>query len=66
MTVEYDKQEIRETARDAGRTARDIAAGVGNVAVTTGRAISNEVGDIDVDVDVRRKSKEPDEPAQQR
>jgi hypothetical protein len=31
-----------------------VASGVGNVAESTGRAISNEVGDIDVDVDVRR------------
>ena len=36
------------------RTAEEIGAGVGNVAVTAGRAVKNEVGDIDVDVDVTR------------
>jgi hypothetical protein len=54
VTVEYNKQEIREKAAKAGRTAKEVASGVGNVAVTTGRAIKNEVGDVDVDVDVRR------------
>lgn len=61
VTVEYNKQEIRETARSAGRTAREVASGVGNIAATTGRAISNEVGDIDVDVDVRRNREAPPE-----
>jgi hypothetical protein len=54
VTLEYNEQRIRDGARKAGRTARDVAAGVGNVAESTGRAIGNEVGDIDVDVDVRR------------
>ncbi len=52
VTVEYNKQQIRDTAREAGRTARDVASGVRNVAVSTGRAIKNEVGDVDVNVDV--------------
>jgi type IV secretory pathway TrbL component len=54
VTVEYNKQEIREKARAAGRTAREVASGVGNVAASTGRAIKNEVGDVDVDVNVSR------------
>jgi hypothetical protein len=54
MTLEYNEQRIRDSANDAARTARDVASGVGNVAGSTGRAIRNEVGDIDVDVDVRR------------
>jgi hypothetical protein len=54
VTLEYNEQRIRDGARKAGRTARDVASGVGNVAESTGRAIGNEVGDIDVDVDVRR------------
>jgi len=54
VTVEYNKQQIRETAVKAGRTAKEVASGVGNVAATTGRAIRNEVGDVDVDVDVKR------------
>ena len=54
VTLQYNEQRIREGARKAARTTRDVAAGVGNVAESTGRAIGNEVGDIDVDVDVRR------------
>jgi hypothetical protein len=50
MTLEYNQQRIE----DAARTAREVGSGLGNVAATTGRAISNEVGDIDVDVDVTR------------
>jgi hypothetical protein len=66
VTLEYNKTEIRKAAREAGRTAREVASGVGNVAATTGRAISDEVGDIDVDVDVRRNREVPDEPAQRK
>ena len=51
MTVQYNQQRIERAAR----TARDVGAAAGNVAVTTGRAIRNEVGDVDVDVDVRRR-----------
>jgi hypothetical protein len=50
VSVQYDRERIQK-ARD---TAEDVAAGVGNVADGTARAIKNEVGDIDVDVDVRR------------
>ncbi len=55
MTVQYNQQRIEKAAR----TARDVGAAAGNVAATTGRAIRNEVGDIDVDVDVRRRPREP-------
>jgi hypothetical protein len=54
VTVEYNKQQIREKAVAAGRTAKGVASGIGNVAKSTGRAIKNEVGDVDVDVRVRR------------
>ncbi len=54
VTLEYNKQQIREGAVKAGRTARQVASGVGNVAAGTGRAIKNEVGDVDVDVNVTR------------
>jgi hypothetical protein len=50
MTVQYNQQRIEKAAR----AARDAGAAAGNVAATTGRAIRNEVGDVDVDVDVRR------------
>ncbi len=64
VTVEYNKQEIRKTARDAARTAREVASGVGNVAASTGQAVRNEVGDIDVDIDVSRNRKSPEDPDQ--
>ena len=54
VTVTYDRERIKESAADAARTTKDVARGVGNVAETTGDAIKREVGDVDVDVDVRR------------
>ena len=54
MTLEYNQQRIENAAWDAADAARDVGAAAGNVAATTGRAIGNEVGDIDVDVDVSR------------
>lgn len=54
VTVTYDKQEIRRKAAAAGRAAREAAIGAGNVAASAGRAVKREVGDIDVDVDVKR------------
>ncbi len=54
MTLEYNQQKIEAAARATARTARDVGAAAGNVAESTGRAIGNEVGDIDVDVDVTR------------
>ena len=54
MRLEYNQQKIEGAAAAAARTAKEVGSGVGNVAVTTGRAVSNEVGDIDVDVDVKR------------
>ena len=54
VTLEYNKQQIREKAAKTARAAKDVASGVGNVAATTGRAIKKEVGDVDVDVDVKR------------
>lgn len=52
VTLEYNKQQIKDAAVEARRTAGQVASGVGNVAASTGRAIQNEVGDVDVDVDV--------------
>ncbi len=54
LTVEYNQQQIERGAQEAASTARSVAAGVGNVAQSAGRAIENEVGDIDVDVNVSR------------
>lgn len=54
VTLEYNRQEIKKTARDAAHAAKDVASSVGNVAASTGRAIKKEVGDVDVDIDVSR------------
>ena len=54
MTLQYNGQKIEDAASDAADTARDVASGVGNVAASTGTAIKNEVGDIDVDLDISR------------
>ena len=53
--VQYDEERIKEGAAAAARTAREVGSGVGNVAGTAGRAIKNEVGDIDVDVTRTRR-----------
>lgn len=54
VRLDYDRERIENAARTAAGTAREVGAAAGNVASTTGRAIRNEVGDIDVDVDVTR------------
>lgn len=54
VSVQYNEQRLRDGAADAARTAGAVAEGVGNVAATAGRAVKNEVGDIDVAVDVSR------------
>ena len=64
VTVTYDKERIKETAADTARTAKDVAEGVGNVAESTGEAIKEEVGDVDVDVSVRR-NRDEEAPAKQ-
>ena len=58
VTLEYNQQQIEDAASDAANTSRDVASSIGNVAASTGDAIRNEVGDIDVDVDVRRNERE--------
>jgi hypothetical protein len=54
MRLEYNQQRIEDAAVKAARAAKEVGSGVGNVAVSTGRAVRNEVGDVDVDVDVTR------------
>ncbi len=58
LSVEYNEQRIKEAADDAGKAAREVASGVANVAETTGQAVKNEVGDIDVDVNVNRTERQ--------
>jgi hypothetical protein len=60
VRLEYNQQRIEDAARATARTAKEVGSGVGNVAISTGRAVGNEIGDIDVDVDVtRNRSREP-------
>ena len=54
VRIDYDREKMRDAASTAARTARDVGSAAGNVAATTGRAISNEVGDVDVDLKVTR------------
>lgn len=54
VRLSYNQQRIEDAAAATARTAKEVGSGVGNVAVSTGRAVRNEVGDIDVDVDVTR------------
>ena len=54
MTLEYNQQRIEDAAAATARAAEEVGSGVGNVAVSAGRAAKNEIGDIDVDVDVTR------------
>jgi hypothetical protein len=55
MRVDYDQERIENGAAAAARTAREVGSSVGNVASSAGRAIKNEVGDIDVDVTRTRR-----------
>lgn len=65
VTVQYDRERIKQSAAAAGRTVKDLATGVGNVAEDTGRAIKKEVGDVDVDLKVTRKREEQAAPDDQ-
>ncbi|HEX8307355.1 MAG TPA: hypothetical protein VF645_02925 [Allosphingosinicella sp.] len=56
--LEYNQQRIQDAARATARTAKEVGSGVGNVAASAGRAVKEEVGDIDVDVDVTRNRSE--------
>jgi hypothetical protein len=54
VRLEYNQQRIEDAAAATARAAEEVGTSVGNVAVSTGRAVRDEVGDIDVDVDVNR------------
>ncbi|HEX8467208.1 MAG TPA: hypothetical protein VF620_05335 [Allosphingosinicella sp.] len=57
--LEYNQQRIEDAARATARTAKEVGSGIGNVAVGTGRAVKEEVGDIDVDVTRNRSGRAP-------
>jgi len=54
MTLQYNQERLEGAVSDVANATEDAASSVGNVAASTGRAISNEVGDIDIDVNVDR------------
>ena len=54
MTLEYNQQRIEDAAATAAETAEEIGSSIGNIAESTGEAISNEVGDVDVDININR------------
>jgi hypothetical protein len=54
MTLQYNQQLLEDAAASAAGTAKEVGAGIGNVAASAGSAIKNEVGDVDVDLDVTR------------
>lgn len=62
VRFEYNEQRIRDAAEATARTAEEVGSSVGNVAASTGRAVKEEVGDIDVDLDVTR-NRSSDSPA---
>lgn len=56
-TISYDAPGVENVVTDVGNAAEEAAADVGNVADRAGRVvdnIDNEVGDIDVDLNIRR------------
>ena len=53
-TLEFNEDVAQNTAADIANGAENVAEGAGNVAAQAGDAIQNEVGDVDVDVDVNR------------
>lgn len=54
VRLEYNQQRIEDAAAATARAAEEVGSSVGNVAASTGRAVREEVGDIDVDIDVNR------------
>ena len=54
VTLEFNQELVEGTAEELGNAAEEVGSSVGNVADSTAQAISNEVGDIDVDLDVNR------------
>jgi len=62
VTVKYDEQRIEKAARDTGRTAKAVASGAAHVAADTADSVKREVGDIDVDVKIRRNRSNKESP----
>ena len=54
VTLEFDENSIDNALDAVGNEAGRVASDVGNSIEGAGRAVENDVGDIDVDLDVRR------------
>ena len=54
MTVQYNQDVAENAAADIANTTENIAADIGNDVERTSERVQNEVGDVDVDVDVSR------------
>ena len=54
FTIQYNEQRIENALDAAGNEAGRVASDVGNSIEGAGDRIANDVGDIDVDLDVRR------------
>ena len=54
VTLEFDQDVIENTASELGDAAGQAANQIGDAAENAGQAIEDEVGDIDVDVDINR------------
>ena len=56
MTVAYNQDVAENAASDVANTAGTIAEDIGNDVERTSDKVQNEVGDVDVDVDVSRNA----------
>ena len=58
-TVEFNQVVAEEGARDAANKAGEIAGTIANDVEQSAQKVKNEVGDVNVDVDVNRNKSEP-------
>ena len=55
-TVSFNEEVAQNTAEDVGNAAETIGGQIANDVERTADKVQNEVGDVDVDVDVSRNS----------
>ncbi|HEU0284832.1 MAG TPA: hypothetical protein VFR52_06800 [Sphingomicrobium sp.] len=53
-TVSFNEEVAANTLEDVGNTAENIGGAIANEAEQTAAKVENEVGDVDVDVNVTR------------
>lgn len=53
-TIRYDDSQVENAMSEVGNATGEAAEQIGDAAARAGDAIENGVGDIDVDLDVRR------------